>query len=205
MIHIAWGLFCGDGSRDFGPRLLLPVQPAHHSGLDSIRPNLVTLFARMEQIRHHFASQRPVRLEHFRTDVLEKHRLIVCVGFDDRIGRLVLLAKLIVWLFTSWEDGQHENLRVRALCLQLIEDQFHPVGCVLGSALINSTIQFLLFATLMTRVVRADHQHDHFWIEPIKISVIEAPQHMLRPVPTDAKIGRAEWSPLLLPDRLPLT
>jgi len=58
------------------------------------------------------------------------------------------------------EDAEDEDLGVGALLAQLAKDGLDAIGGLLGGALVDGAVEFLLRAALVSGVVRADHQHD---------------------------------------------
>ena len=100
------------------------------------------------------------------------------------------------------EDREQQDFRAGAFRLQLGDDRLHALGGLRGRALIDLIVVLLLRPALMSRVVRADHEHDLLRLEAVEVAVLQAPQDMLRAVAADAEVRGLQRRPILLPDRL---
>ena len=159
----------------------------------------------MQEVGHDALGQGAVGCEKLGADIEEEDLLVVSEALHDGVGGFVLLAELVFLVRAAREDGENQDLGVGALLLELGDDGLDAFGGLLSGALVDSAVELLLSATLVSGVIGANHEHDFLRLEAVEVTVFQAPKNVLGAVATDAKVGSLERSPGLFPDGLALT
>ncbi len=139
----------------------------------------------MQQVGHDLFCQRAIGLGKLRTDVEEEYHFVVGQLGNDLVRLRVELPGSVVGIGAARKYGQQQDLHLRQLGPQLLDNRFDSLGRSLR---------------LCSRpIVRADHHYGQLRRDAIEVSVIEPPQDVLRLVAANAQIDRMPLFVVLFP------
>lgn len=157
--------------------------------LHRIRPELITMFIRMQEIRHDVGVNLAVVAQENFVDVQESESLAIIELGEVRIDLMNGLQLLrSVSRFVARENGQQQDFRLRTFLAHIADNLFHAFGD--------------LVRRIRIAVVRPNHQHDDFGIQSVQFAMFDAPDDVLRPVAADAEIRRVPRAVGFLPNIL---
>src|SRR6185437_7248006 len=152
-----------------------------------LRPELISMFIRMQKIRHDAGRHFAIRAEENMIDIQEcDHPVVAELGdaFVYLANRVDLLRR--IGRAVARENGEQQDFGFRTFLAHDRDDLLHA------------------FRDLVRRigaaVVGADHQHDDFRINAVEFAVFNAPENVLGAIPADAEIGGVTRTVKLLPD-----
>ena len=157
--------------------------------LHRLCPYFVALGVGVQKIRHDVLGEFAIFGKKMFVDVKVMDHLAVGDFGCEFAGFCVLFA-LRARLRRPREDRQYENLRLRQFLPQLRTDSLDPVA------------DFFRRIILAVGVIGADHNNGEFGIDTVDLTMIETPQHMLRPVAAETQVGSLARCVILRPHLL---
>ena len=132
----------------------------------------------MQLVRHDFLRERAIGGEELGADIEVVDLLAVVELSDEFIHGLILGATRVAG-FTSpaREDSEEEDLGVRRALMDSRDDILDTGGDLFDRVLADAA------------VIGADHEDDDLRLDAFEFTVLDAPEHMLGAVATDAEVS----------------